>query len=142
MTIDLRPVNEFAVPVIWPMPHLESEEIDFAGGTCFASIEFVSGYWKLPLDPATAAAHSIITPNAMYTPSRTLQGASNSCTNFQANVEPIFSDIREHLKAWLDDFVLHCKSEEQLLRALRVCPLHAMDGRRNTPVCRNGRPSS
>ena len=51
MAIDLRPVNSATVKESWPMPHLESEMIDFAGSNCFASLDFVSAYWKLALHP-------------------------------------------------------------------------------------------
>ncbi len=49
-TIDLRGVNSATVPITWPMPHIESELMDFQGSTCFAVIDFVSGYWQLLLD--------------------------------------------------------------------------------------------
>ena len=51
MAIDLRPVNSATVKESWPMPHLESEMIDFGGSNCFASLDFVSAYWKLALHP-------------------------------------------------------------------------------------------
>ena len=33
------------------MPHVESEVLDFAGSKFFAVVDFVSGYWHLPLHP-------------------------------------------------------------------------------------------
>ncbi len=119
MAIDLRPVNAITVPVVWPMPHLEYEAIDFAGSTLFSSIDFVSGYWQLPLDLDTAGSHSKITPNAVYLPTITLQGATNSCANFQAKVEQLFAELRDNLKAWLNDLLLHCEGEDKLLSVLR-----------------------
>ena len=51
MTIDLRPVDSATAKESWPMPPLESEIHEFAGSKYFASLDFVSGYWQLPLHP-------------------------------------------------------------------------------------------
>ena len=51
LTLDLRPVNSATIKEAWPMPHVDSEVYDFSGSTCFAVIDFPSGYWQLPLHP-------------------------------------------------------------------------------------------
>lgn len=119
MTVDLRAVNAATEPVSWPMPHIDSEIYDLSESNSFATIDFVSGYWQLPLDKQSQAAHSIITPNGVYSPTRTQQGATNSVANFQGKVEPLFRSLSQYLKAWLDDFIVHCKSESELLQVLR-----------------------
>lgn len=119
MTVDLRGVNAATEPISWPMPHIDSEVYDFSGSDCFATVDFVSGYWQLPLDKESRAAHSIITPNGVYSPTRTQQGATNSVANFQSKVEPLFREMQHNLKAWLDDFIVHCAGETDLLKLLR-----------------------
>ena len=42
----------------------------------------------------------------------------NRGTNFQSKVEPVFTNIREQIKAWVDDLVLHCRTEEDLFDTL------------------------
>lgn len=118
MAVDLRPVNAATVKEAWPMPHLESEVHDFAGSTCFASLDFVSGYWQLPLHPESYAACGIITPKGVVASRRVLPGLANATSFFQSTVEPLFSSLRPFMKAWLDDFSLHAKDEETLLNAL------------------------
>ena len=119
MTVDMRPVNAATEPIAWPMPHIESEVYDFKGNTCYGTVDSVSGYWQLPLEESSQAAHSIITPNGIYSPTRTQQGAVNSVANFQSKVEPLFHEMRDSLKAWLDDFIVHCVDESTLLKRLR-----------------------
>eukprot|EP00171_Calliarthron_tuberculosum_P004706 IDg4706t1 len=75
LTFDLRGVNARTVSNAWPMPHLDSELMDFSGSKCFASIDFTSAYWQLPLDEETAEYHSVMGPKGIMTPTRTLQGA-------------------------------------------------------------------
>lgn len=56
---------------------------------------------------------------------RAPQGVSNSASRFQDVVEPCSQELSEHLKAWLDDFLLYCLSDNELLKAfLRICHTH------------------
>lgn len=120
MTIDLRPINSATKKEAWPMPHIDSELQDLSGSTCFASIDFVSGYWQLPVHPDSRDACGIVTPNGVYSSTRVLQGLTNATSHFQGTIEPLFSAIRKNLKAWLDDFNLYAKTEGQMLALLRT----------------------
>lgn len=115
LAINLQPVNAATVKEAWPMPHLDSEIHDFAGSTCFATMDFVSGYWQLPIHPDSYEACGIVCPNGTYSSPRTLPGLSNATGYFQSTVEPLFQELRPNIKAWLDDFNLHARSEKHLL---------------------------
>lgn len=118
LTIDLRPVNAVTKPVTWPMPNIEAELGDLKESSFFCSIDFCSGYWQLPLDEDCQHLHAFMTTRCCVMPTRTLQGAKNSVAKFQGKVEPCFADMREALRAWLDDFALHAKTEAELLERL------------------------
>ena len=118
MAVDLRPVNAATVKEAWPMPHIDSEIRDFAGSTCFACLDFVSGYWQLPVHPESYTACGIVTPRGVVASTRVLPGLANATAFFQSSVEPLFSTLRDWLKAWLDDFCLHARTEEVLLDKL------------------------
>lgn len=119
MTVDLRPVNASTVKQAWPMPHIDSELFDFSGSSCFSVLNFVSGYWQLPVHLDSQSMCGTVTPNGVYSSTRVLQGLTNATCHFQGTVEPLFKELRSMLKAWLDDFTLHAKSEEELLEGLR-----------------------
>lgn len=40
--------------------------------------------------------------------------------NFQSRVEPCFAELRNFLKAWPDEFILHAKTEKELLDSLEI----------------------
>lgn len=101
------------------MPHIESELQDLRGSTSFASIDFCSGYWQLPLHEDSQPSYAFMAPNGVVQPTRTTQGGCNSAANFQEKVEPCFKDIRDKLKAWLDDFLIHSKDIKEHLQTLR-----------------------
>ena len=118
LAFDLRAVNARTVPIAWPLPHIESELVELRGKKCFCLIDFISSYWQLPLHRASQHLHSVVTTNGILAPTRTLQGGRNSAANFQSRVEPCFADIRDSLKAWLDDFMLHARDWSDLLHVL------------------------
>lgn len=125
LAVDLRPVNAANIKQAWPMPHLDFEIQDFAGNTCFATLDFCSGYWRLPIHPDSYEACGIVCPNGTYSSTRALLGLTNATSYFQSTVEPLFADLRHNMKAWLDDFNLHAKTEGDLLqhldRFLQIC---------------------
>lgn len=118
MTVDYRPINAATIKNTWPMPHIDAVLQDVRGSEAFAAIDFTSGYWQLPMDPDSQPLHSFMTPDGVMQPTRTTQGGCNSAANFQACVEPCFSELRENLLAWLDDFALHNQTEHGLLRVI------------------------
>ena len=115
VTFDYRPVNAVTVPLTWPIAQIDSELCDMAGSFYFAIIDFVSVYWQLPLAEESQELLSFISCKHFVQPTRCTQGAKNAGANFQSKIEPLFTNIREHIKAWLDDFVLHCRTEEGLI---------------------------
>lgn len=115
MAIDLRPVKSANVKQAWPMPHLDSEVYDFADSDFFAVLDFVSGYWQCPVDKESWDACGIVTPKGTYSSTRVLPGLTNATTHFQSTVEALFKKLRENLKAWVDEFNLHEKTEDKLL---------------------------
>ena len=128
LAIDLRPFNAATIKQAWPMPHLDSEIYDFAGSECFAVLDFVSGYWQLPVDPDSWDACDIVTRKGTYSSTRALPGLTNATTHFQSTIEPLVKNLRNNLKAWLDDFNLHAGNEKDLLDILekffRICQDH------------------
>lgn len=119
LTIDYRSVISATEPIFWPLPHIDSELHDVRGSRIFASIDFCSGYWQLPLIEESQQLYSFMTPHGVVQPTRTTQGGCNSAANFQQHVEPRFAELRDNLKAWLDDFLLYSKTELDHLSILR-----------------------
>ena len=111
LAIDLRPVNSATVKESWPMPHLESELLDFKGSAVFAVLDFVSAFWQLPLHPESYTTCGIVGPKGVVASKRVLPGMANASAYFQRTVEPLFYTLRASMKAWIDDFNLYAKDE-------------------------------
>lgn len=119
LTIDPRHINAATKPITWPKYNIESELVDLRTSRYFSLIDFVSGYWQLPLVEMSQSLHTFMTTKACAIPIRTLQGERNSCSNFQSRVEPCLREMRHALKVWLYDFSVHDPTKERLLSELR-----------------------
>ena len=141
LAVDLRPANAATVKEVWPMPHLEAEVNDFATSKCFACLDFVSSYCLLPLDPDSYSASGLITPLGVVLSMRVLQGLANSTAHFQRSIEPLFSELRENMKPWVDDFIVHAATESKLLQSLEkvfaICERRSLyfSTRKCVPFC-------
>ena len=112
---DLLPVNVATMRESWPMPNLDSEVLDLKGSVCLAVLEFVSAYWQLPLHPESYETCGIVGPKAFIVSKWVLPGLENATSYFQSAVESLFQEMRNNIKAWLDDFNLHAGNEEKLM---------------------------
>jgi len=62
---------------------------------------------------------SIQTPLGVYTPRRVSQGSTDAGNHFQSCTSQISEDLIDCLLQWLDDFLIHAKTEEDLLKHVR-----------------------
>ncbi len=119
LTMDYRPVNATTEKITWPIPHIDTVLSDLRGAQAFATIDFCSGYWQLPLHENSRPLHAFMTTDGIVQPNRTTQESCNSAANFQACVEPCFTGLRQNLLDWLDDFAIYAEDEVSLLTVLR-----------------------
>jgi Reverse transcriptase (RNA-dependent DNA polymerase) len=118
MTVDLRVSNASTKPTAWPMPNLQDEMHGLHGSEVFATLNFCQGYWQIPLHNDSQDCQSFITPDAVYTPTRVLHGTRNATQHLQSVLIVMMDDIKSNIKAWLDDCLLHTKTEDDLLATL------------------------
>ena len=129
LTIDYRLVSAATRPTFWPIPSIEFELPDIGGSKALTGIDFCSSYWQAPLHPDSQTLIALSTPNGIVMPTRTTQGGCNSAANFQEKFDQCFTEIKEILKAWIEDFMLFTTNDSHLLR------LH----RRFFEICRDRR---
>lgn len=119
--IDLRPVNAATKAEKWPMPMVEAMLSDFKDSKHFASLDFCVKYWKCLLNPKSYDACRIIAPQGTVVSTRVLHGLENTSANFQFAIPPLFPELKDTMKAWSDDFIIHARTELELLNYLEKC---------------------
>lgn len=119
-TVDLRPVNKYTIKYHYPMPHIEQELTKTQGSKVFCEVDFLHGYWQLPLAEKSQELMSIITPDGIMTPTRVPHGTTNATAHMQAQItKSIPEDLRAHVLSWVDDVLIHAKTFDELLGAIR-----------------------
>jgi hypothetical protein len=120
MTVDLRVPNASTKPSAWPLPNLQDELLDLPGSEVFATLDFCQVYWQIPLHKDSQDRQSFITPDGVYTPTRVLHGTRNATHHLQSVLVVMMDDIKSNIKVWLDDCLLHTKTEDDLLAILNL----------------------
>jgi hypothetical protein len=97
MTADLRVPNVSTMPTMptaWPIPNLQEDHQN------------------------SQDCQSFITPDVVYTLIRVLHGTRNATQDLQSVLVVMMDDIKSNIKVWLDDCLLHAKTEDDLLATL------------------------
>ena len=100
-------------------PFLESIVQYLSKSKFWFILDAFKGFWIMPLDESCQEMFSFMTDRGVFTPTRSIQGALNSATQFQARMTQIFSELLyKHLIIWIDDLLGHAETQDQLLQAL------------------------
>lgn len=114
LTMGYRSINFATSKMAWPIPHFQSVFLDVHGAKDCTVIQFCSGYWQLPRHVDSQHLPTFMVPNGVVPPTRRTQRGYKSEPNFQWYVEPCLATQRDHTLAWIDDFVIKEKDENEV----------------------------
>jgi hypothetical protein len=117
LTVDSRPINRATVPIVWPMPHLDSAIASLKGAKYFAKVDLSAGYYQIAIHESCQDLFAFITPQGVYAPTRLLQGSRNAASYFQMCIHNAMVDANLYPSViqWLDDILFHASTEQGLL---------------------------
>jgi len=119
MVVDLRAVNAQCEQTAWPMPFLDAIVTYFSNSKYWFILDAFKGFWIMPLDESCQEIFSFMTDRGVFTPTRSIQGALNSGTQFQARMGEIFDELLyESLVVWIDDLLGHATSDDSWFSTL------------------------
>jgi Reverse transcriptase (RNA-dependent DNA polymerase) len=123
LTVDCRAVNACCIPFASSVPNIETMVAALSEGdsSCrvMAKLDFPQAIGQIPLAGKSQELFSVQTPLGTYTPTRMLQGSQDASNYFHGVVSPLFDELHMWLKSYLDDYLLHGRTETELLRTLR-----------------------
>ncbi|ETV75951.1 hypothetical protein H257_09910 [Aphanomyces astaci] len=136
MTIDSRPINACTEP----MPNLDVAMGVLKDSLVYFSLDWIKGYWQLPLPPDSQEYYSFMTPVGVVTPTRVLMGQSDAVAYCQGVVDELFGDLLMHgVLGWLDELLGYAGTTTELLQLLRqvlgICHISAQSPSRVQGLC-------
>ncbi|KAF0729338.1 hypothetical protein Ae201684_013084 [Aphanomyces euteiches] len=131
MTIDSRPINACTEPMPWPMPNLEVAMAVLRDSKVYFTLDWMKGYWQLPLHPESQEYYSFMMPIGVVTPTRVLMGQSDAVAYCQGVVDELFGEMIMHgLLGWLDDLLGYARTASDLMdllkRMLAICQAYGL----------------
>lgn len=87
LAVDPQPVHSTTIKESWSLPNLNSDIQDFAGSSGFASMDFVSGYWRVPAHNDFNTTCGVVAPKIVTTFKRVLPRLAKATSYFQSTVD-------------------------------------------------------
>jgi len=109
------------VPMAAYMPFLAVVMANLKDAMYFAAFDFVKGFWQLPLHKDSQEMLSFLMNNRVCTPSRVMQGPTDSALYFQSTVVNAATEeklLYKLLLIWIDDVLVFAKTIEKFLDGL------------------------
>ena len=135
MVCDYRAINKITLRNKWPLPRIDDLFDQLAGSAVYSTIDLISGYNQLLLDPKTQDAErsTFLTPMGAYKWKVLSFGLTNAPQVFSHVMNNIFRDeIGKFVLIYLDDILIFSKTPdehlshiEHVLAKLRANQLYA-----------------
>ena len=118
---DFRNLNKITKKDSYPLP-LISESLEALGGAkVFSSMDLMSGYWQVEMDPASREKTAFITHAGLYEFTTMPFGLCNAPGTFQRLMECVLRGLTWQIALiYLDDVLVYSRTFEEHLQHLRL----------------------
>ena len=88
--VDLKPLNQSVLREVHPLPKVDDTLAQLAGAKLFSKLDVNSGFWQIPLSPASRLLTPFITSPGRYCFNKLSFGISSAPEHFQKRVSKIW----------------------------------------------------
>ncbi|TDH68846.1 hypothetical protein CCR75_008678 [Bremia lactucae] len=111
---DYTRVNSLSVSIAGAMPDMRTLVAKF-----YARFDNYKGFWQLALHSRCQEQFSLVTKDAIYTPTRVPQGATDSATHYHNQMHTVYvSMLYDSLLIWIDDIIVFPATRKQAMDRL------------------------
>ena len=91
--VDLKPLNQSVLREVHPFPKVETTLVQLSGATVFSKIDTNSGFWQIPLDPASRLLTTFLTPFGRFCYNKLPFGITSVPEHFQRRMNNILEGL-------------------------------------------------
>ena len=103
----------------YPVPSVTDQLATLEGAVVFSKLDLSQAYQQLPLDEKTRELLTVSTHRGLYRPFRLQFGVHSATGIFQRVMEQTLAGISD-VKVRVDDILIGCKSDREMLNTLRA----------------------
>ena len=123
--VDYRLVNAATVKDAYPLPRIDNSLSALSGEKWFSTLDLASGYWQVPMDPASSDKAAFVTASGLCEWTVMPFGLTSSPSTFERLMEFILAGLRfETCMIYLDDIIVYGKTLEEALKRLEEVFVH------------------
>ena len=120
--VDLKPLNQSVLREVHPLPKVDETLAQLTGARVFSKLDANSGFWQIPLSPASRLLTTFITPAGRYCFNKLPFGISSAPEHFQRRMSSILHGLQGVL-CHMDDVLVFGRDQqehdERLIAALQ-----------------------
>ncbi len=121
--VDYRKLNAVTRPITYPLPRVDDvfDAIGKAQAKYFSTLDLMSGFWQLPLDPASAHKTSFVTHSGVYQFLKLPFGLRNSPSAFAMAMSHVLRDLTfKQVIIYVDDILVMSETFQEHLDNLSL----------------------
>ncbi len=119
--VDLKPLNQSVLREVHPIPRVDDTLAQLTGAKRFSKLDANSGFWQIPLSPASRLLTTFIAPSGRYCFNKPPFGISSAPELFQKRMSAILAGL-DGIVCQMDDVLVHgsnqAEHDARLLAAL------------------------
>ena len=109
--VDYRQVNAVTIKDAYPLPHINDSLCALSGAKWFSTLDLASGYWQVPMDPASSGKAAFVTTSGLYEWNVMPFRLTSSPSTFERLMELILAGLRfVTCLIYLDDTMVYGKT--------------------------------
>jgi len=118
--VDYRKLNSVTIQDAYPLPRIDESLDALAGSKYFSTLDFLSGYWQVPLSPDAQEKVAFITRDGLRKWKVLPFGSTSAPATFQRLMEQVLSGLHwKTLLIYLDDVIVVFPDFETYVSCLR-----------------------
>uniref|UniRef100_A0A5S6R1V4 RNA-directed DNA polymerase n=1 Tax=Trichuris muris TaxID=70415 RepID=A0A5S6R1V4_TRIMR len=119
LCVDYRKLNELTRKDAYPLPRIDETLDSLSGARFFSTIDLLSGYWQVELEPDAKEKTAFITHDGLFHFTVMPFGLTGAPATFQRLMELVLAGVKwESCLVYLDDVIVFSRTFEEHLQRL------------------------